>query len=236
VSGVVLAGDRIIANSDPTVFAVAEKQAVVDLICESAQKSGYRFEFYRFGSAFLENYDPDKTGCLIVEHHLPDMRGLDFLHRLREAEAMIATIILLGRQDVHLAVESIKAGAVDVLSVPIRPEDLRAKIQEAIRLDMAFRRDRGRLLEVRARFDRLAPREREVLELVVKGRTSKEISQHLNISRRTVEAHRASIMAKLNARSCVDLVRMSVAYIAYQGNGPTAGLFSGYGADFRHRR
>lgn len=163
-----------------------------------------------FGSAeaFLEEYDPNWAGCLVVDIRMPGMSGLELQERLTAQRALLPVIIVTGHGDVPMAVAAVQRGALDFIEKPFRAQPLLERIQEAIRVD-AQRRDKQR--QRRRAADRLAsltPREQEVLEKLVIGKSVKEIAADLGLSHKTVQVHRAHIMEKSQVASLPELVRL----------------------------
>lgn len=167
-------------------------------------------EVRSFASAteFIENYDSSAVGCVIVDIRMPIISGLELQDRLRRIDPQIPVIILTAYADVSLAVRAMKNGAIDFLEKPVGDQMLLDTIHHAIQQDQARRRftaDTERTTEL---FQRLTSREMEVLELVVEGLSSKEIANQLDVSFKTVEAHRSKIMKKTEANSLPHLIRM----------------------------
>jgi FixJ family two-component response regulator len=136
------------------------------------------------------------------------MSGLDLQERLHEMGSMIPIIFVTAHGDVPMAVDAVKAGAVDFIQKPFRDQELLDKIQEALEFDVRIRAKEGELDEIRARLATLTERESEVMELVVDGKANKNIARALGISQRTVEIHRARVMEKMKVRSVSLLVQL----------------------------
>jgi two-component system response regulator FixJ len=148
--------------------------------------------------------------CLITDLRMPDMSGVELLERLNEKGAMMPSIVITGHGDVPMAVAAMKAGAVDFIEKPFEDEVLVDAIKRAAsRLDTVAEIED--VATLRSRLDLLSDRERQVLSAVVAGLPNKTVAYDLNISPRTVEVHRANIMAKMQARNLPELVRMSIA-------------------------
>lgn len=188
--------------------------------------AGFTVKAHDSARAFLsENWKPEEV-CLLTELRMPDMDGLELLTEIRRRGIDAPSIVLTGHGDVSMAVAAMKAGASDFIEKPYSE----AMIIDAIR-DVSARFDihdknilRIAPADVRRRLQQLTSREREILEGVVAGLPNKTIAYDLEISPRTVEAHRASIMAKMQARSLPELVRMSLAVdLNAEKNGPDRG-------------
>jgi two-component system CheB/CheR fusion protein len=174
-------------------------------------RAGYRVRVFADAQAFLDAHRTGDTGCLIVDVRMPGMSGLEMLARLAAAGAALPTIIVSGQADISMAVEAMRAGAIDFIEKPIVPETLLAAADRALRraLGPAERGTAGAAAGLR--LAALTKRERDVMMLIVAGFANKEVAGRLGINRRTVEAHRATIMKKMGARSLSDLVRLEIA-------------------------
>jgi len=172
---------------------------------------------FRTGSAYLAQLQPDASTCLILDVTLADMSGFELQRRLA---GTCAPVIFVTRQaKVALSVRAIKAGALDFLTIPFEPELLLHAVRAAIDLDRSTRAQRERVRDLRERYQRLTPREREVLPLVVSGLLNKQVASALGISEVTVEIHRGRVMQKMGAGSFADLVRMADRLAEHEGMG-----------------
>jgi RNA polymerase sigma factor (sigma-70 family) len=196
--------------ADPTVFVVDDDAGVRNSMRRLISSVGLHVETFRSAHEFLRAYDPQAPGCAVMDVRMPEMSGLEVQERLAEADYSIPIIFVTGHADVPMAVRSIKAGAVDFIEKPYRPQSLLDGIQHALTLDEHRRREWQESTEIRSRLSRLTPREREVLDLVVDGRTSKEIAQRLGLSPKTVHVHRSEVMLKMKAGSVAELARLVV--------------------------
>ena len=194
-----------------TVFIVDDDAAVRDSIAELAESVGLRAEAYGAASAFLDAFDPARPGCLVLDVRMADMSGLVLQQRLNQLQARIPVIVLTGHGDVQMAVEAMKAGAVDFLQKPYRDQALLDAINAALGADAAVRHGNA----ARARFERcmatLTDREHMVLRLVLAGQISKETGKALAISPRTAEAHRRNLLRKFGVGSAKALIALSAA-------------------------
>lgn len=154
------------------------------------------------------NPPSNQPGCLIVDLHMPGPSGLDLQQALLKADHPLPLIFLTGHGDIPASVQAVKQGAEDFLTKPVRKEVLFAAIERALAREARERQSRLRRQEIKARFNSLTPREREVLEHVVQGRLNKQIAADLETSERTIKAHRANLMAKLEVQSVAELVRL----------------------------
>jgi two-component system response regulator FixJ len=192
----------------PTVFVVDDDEAVRDALRLLLESAELKAETYPCAQAFLDAYDPERTGCLVLDLRMPGLSGLDLQERLRENNIALPVIMLTGHGDVPAAVRALKGGAVDFLEKPYDSEMLLGRIRQAIDRDRQMREQSHRQAAVAERLEHLTPREREVLDMIVAGKANKVIAFELDISERTVELHRARIMRKMGARSLPQLMRM----------------------------
>ena len=192
-----------------TVFVVDDDAAVRDSIAELVESIGLRAEGYASAPAFLEAFQPERPGCLVLDVRMAEMSGLALQQRLNALGARIPVIVLTGHGDVPMAVEAMKAGAVDFLQKPYREQSLLDSINAALAIEEAARHSRATADKFDQCFATLTDREREVLKLLLAGKTSKEIASALAISPRTAEAHRHNLLRKFGAGSTKELMSMS---------------------------
>jgi FixJ family two-component response regulator len=189
------------------IHVVDDDDSVRNALARLLRAAGYDARTHRSAGEFLLAERPDVPGCAILDMRLPGPSGLDLHQRLCEEENPLPVIFLTGYGDIATCVRAMKAGAVDFLVKPVRREPLLASVQLALERSVANRSLRARMGALQQRYDSLTQREREVLALVVSGRLNKEIAGALGNSERTVKAHRAHIMDKMQADSVADLVR-----------------------------
>jgi FixJ family two-component response regulator len=195
------------ATSDPIIFVVDDDDAV-RLSTEMLVRSmGLRAESFDSAAEFLDDFDPQQPGCIILDIRMPGMSGLELQEHLNGIGATIPVIFVTGHGDVPMAVKAMKAGAVDFLQKPFRDQELIDRVHAALDRDTEEREESEARAGIQARVDTLTTREVEVMEQVVEGRANKEIAFDLGLSPRTVEIHRARVMAKMTAESLPDLVR-----------------------------
>jgi two-component system CheB/CheR fusion protein len=194
----------------PVVFVVDDDSHIRDAVREVLEEDGRAVEDYATSEAFLEAFRPGREGCLLIDAYLPGMSGLELLQRLKDAGHQLPAIMITGNSDVPMAVQAMKAGALDFIEKPIGRGELLASVDRAVEQS----RDAGKLLAWREKAANqladLTLREREIMELVVAGRASKNIAVDLGISQRTVENHRASIMRKTGSTSLPALARLAI--------------------------
>ena len=165
-------------------------------------------ETFESAQAYLGAFDAERSGCLVLDVRMPGMSGLDLQVYLKSEILHPPIIIITGHGDVPMAVRAVQAGAVDFIEKPFNDQSLLDSVHRAIERDAEQRGQASRLADIKERLDRLTPREREVLELVVAGKRNKVIAADLYVSQSTVEAHRAKVMEKMEAGSLSDLMRM----------------------------
>lgn len=192
----------------PTVFVVDDDAAVRDSIGELVESVGLEVEGYASASAFLDAFRPDRAGCLVVDVRMAEMSGLTLQQELNAMSARIPVIVLTGHGDVPMAVQALKAGAVDFLEKPYREQALLDSINAALSADAAARRSSATVDSFDQRLAMLTVREREVLDHLLAGKTSKEIARSLVISPRTAEAHRRNLLQKFGAGTARELMSM----------------------------
>ena len=196
-------------NSDrPTVFVVDDDARVRSSLVCLLESAGLRVAVFGSAKEFLQTSRRDSPSCLVLDLNLPDGSGLD-LQRELVSDAPLPIVFISGHGDIPSTVRAMKAGAVEFLSKPFSDTDLLRAIDTAIALDRAAREKRSQLADLRRRYERLTPREREVLPFVVSGFANKQTAGKLGTSEVTIGVHRGQIMRKMAAGSLADLVRMA---------------------------
>ncbi len=194
----------------PTVFIVDDDEAVRDSIKELVRSVGLGAETYASAQSFLQVFDANRPGCLVLDVRMAHMSGPALQERLNTLGASIPIVFISGHGDITVAVKTIKAGAVDFVQKPYREQQLLDSINEALQRDAAARRAAGIHTGFAERQATLTEREREVMALMIKGLSSKVIAQTLGISYRTVELHRSHILEKLGVRTVAELIRLAL--------------------------
>jgi two-component system, LuxR family, response regulator FixJ len=192
----------------PCVFVVDDDDAVRSSLRLLLKSVGQTAEAYPSAQAFLDAFDPDRPGCLVLDIRMPGMSGLELQQKLNAMHAITPIVFITGHGDVPMAVEAMQNGAVDFIQKPFRDQDLLDRINQAMEKDKANRTGLLARDEIRRRMATLTPREREVLDLVTQGKANKVVAGDLDVSQRTVEIHRARVMEKMEASSLAHLVRM----------------------------
>jgi two-component system response regulator FixJ len=195
---------------EQTVFIVDDDAAIRDSLRMMLEAAGHTVRDFASAQSFLS--EPDlRGGCLIVDIRMPGMGGLELQEELVRRKANIPVIVITGHGDVPLAVRAMRAGAIDFVEKPFDEDRMLQSVADAV---AAGQRAEGRAAEAkeaRELLGQLTPREREILDQLVKGHANKVVAHQLGISPRTVEIHRASIMEKLHARNLSNVVRTALA-------------------------
>jgi two-component system, LuxR family, response regulator FixJ len=196
-------------NEQPTVFIVDDDEGVRRALDWSLRTEGFRVQSFASAEAFLESARGDWPGCLVLDLRMQGMSGLDLQEALAQHGCEIPIIFISGHGDIPTTVKAIKAGALDFVEKPLQRELLVQRIREAFHEDEERRRERTLRNEVLDRYRSLTAREREVMELVTKGLSNKEVARTLAISPRTVENHRARVMTAMQADSIAELCNLA---------------------------
>jgi FixJ family two-component response regulator len=202
------------ADSDhavPTIHVVDDDQSILRSLSRLLRSKGYPVKQFSSAEEFLHfrGNSIDAPGCVIVDLELPCLNGLELQARLKQQKDLLPVIFLTGHGDIPSSVRAMKEDAIDFLTKPVRVDDLLAAVHRAITVDTEARDLQRQKQKILACYQKLTPREREVLIWVVRGRLNKQIALELGTTERTIKAHRAQIMAKMQAQSVAELVRLS---------------------------
>lgn len=197
-------------NTKPTVILVDDDPSMLKTMCRTVRSMGWIVRDYGSAQEFLDEVAPTLHGCIVLDIRLPGMSGLALQQRLRSDDVHTPIIFVSGYADVPSTVQAMKEGALYVLEKPFREQLFLDCIALAIDWDAELRGRLANLAEAKSRFGLLTSREREVLDLIVAGRLNKQTAAELDISERTVEAHRVKVMKKTRANSVAELVRLAV--------------------------
>lgn len=193
------------------VYIVEDDDAVRESLQLVLESVGYKTQSFPSANDFLDAYDSDMAGCMVLDIRMPGMNGMELQRKLNERNSILPVIFVTGHGDVPMAVEAMQQGALDFVQKPYREQELLEKIEHAFKLDKANRDSLSQRQSISTRLQSLTPRELDVLRLMVEGKANKVIAIDLDISQRTVEIHRARVMEKLEANSLAHLVRMVMA-------------------------
>jgi len=194
----------------PIVHVVDDDDSVRTAVVRLLQAAGYEARGYASAGEFLlGRSDRNAPGCVVLDVRLPGPSGLDLQEALARLEVPLPIVFLTGHGDIPMSVRAMKAGAVDFLTKPVSREALLAAVRVAVARDADTRAAREGLRGLRARYDSLTPREREVFAGIVAGRLNKQIAADLGTAERTIKAHRAHVMEKMDVASVAELVRIA---------------------------
>lgn len=196
-------------SDEPTVFVVDDDASIRRSLERLLRSSAFGVRSFASARDFLDARRVERPACLVLDVQLPDLSGLDLQRELIASGVAIPIIFVTGHGSIPLTVQAMKAGAVEFLTKPVRSRELLAAVSAAIERDRVSHSASLEADALRARYERLTPREREVLALVSAGRLNKQIAGELATAERTVKFHRAHIMTKMQAASLAELVRMA---------------------------
>lgn len=191
-----------------TVFIIDDDDALRDSLAFLMRSIGLEVQAFATAEAFLAAYDPDQAGCLVTDVRLPGMSGIALQEALERQQKDIPVILISGFAEVPTAVKAMKRGAIDFIEKPFSNDVLLDCIRKAIDIDAQRREANAARRRLQARVERLSPREREVMHMMVAGLSTKEIAYDLGLSDKTVEVHRSHVMKKMCVTSVVELVRL----------------------------
>ncbi len=192
----------------PMIYIVDDEFSVRDSLTLLLESTGLTVISFDSGETFLENYDPDSPGCLILDIRMPLMSGHELQSALLDRGLSIPIIFISGNAEVSDSIKAFRVGAFDFLEKPIISNELLARVNDALKVDSEHREKAKKKLQIQKHIDHLTAREKEVLGLIVESHSNKEAAKMLNISNRTIEAHRCRIMDKMGAENVIDLLKM----------------------------
>jgi FixJ family two-component response regulator len=193
----------------PIIHVVDDDAAFRTAVSRLLRAAKYEVRGYASAVEFRDSDSCAEPGCILLDLQMPGVSGFDLQQLLARMEEQLPIIFLTGQGDIPASVRAMKAGAVDFLTKPVRREALLSAVQNALAIDAKGRGERAVLRELQDRYEKLTPREREVLVHVVSGRLNKQIASNLGAAERTIKAHRASIVEKLGVQSVAELVRLA---------------------------
>jgi two-component system response regulator TtrR len=193
-----------------TVFIVDDDQAVRDSLKFLVESNGRAAQTYASAKAFIDGYNPDMPGCVLLDVRMPEMSGFELQKEMQKRQITIPIIFISAHGTVPAAVRALKLGASDFVMKPFNNQVLLEKIDQAIEADKIHREERDRKQHIADRMANLTARELDVMRLIVEGMPAKKIAEQLGISNKTVDVHRSHIMHKLEIKSVAELVKMVV--------------------------
>jgi two-component system response regulator FixJ len=196
--------------SEATIFLIDDDASIRDSLGLVLSLKGKRTQLFASAEAFLETYRPEWRGCILTDLQMPGMSGLDLQQALRNRRIPLPVVVLTAHGDVATTRLALKNGAFDFLEKPVDDEILLDVLQNALREEMLRHETHRAEHAARSRLDRLTPRERDVLHLLVEGLSQRGIGERLDISPRTVEVYKARMMEKLQCRSVAEVVRTAL--------------------------
>ena len=196
------------ALTEPTVYLVDDDPILCTLMESLFKGEGIPVETYSCAKTFLTAFNPDNPGCLLLDIAMPDMNGLQLQEKLNELGNTTPVIFLTGTSNVKMAVEALKAGAIDFLEKPTPPSAVLDSVRRAMSVDLESRYNHLVISQIEQRILLLTPRELEVMKLIVQGNPNKGAARILEISSRTVEVHRKRVFEKMQVDSVVDLATL----------------------------
>ncbi len=208
-------------ETDPTVFIVDDDPAVRQALMTLVRSMRLRAESYESAQQFLDAFDADRPGCMLLDVRMPGISGLGLLEQFNREEIPLPTIVMSAYGDVPMVVRAMKAGALNFLEKPCRDQQLWEAIQEAIKWDADHRERMALRAQVRHRLQQLTRGEHDVLALLIDGKPNRTIATELNLSVRTIEVRRAKIMDKMKADSLAELIRLTLSADPHCGKRPT---------------
>ncbi|GMR07067.1 MAG: response regulator FixJ [Gammaproteobacteria bacterium] len=197
-------------NNGPTVYIVDDDPSVRDSLSWLLESENLATSIFASAEEFLDAYHHEWNGCITLDVRMPGMNGLELQEQLDQRGNSLPIIIITAHADVPMAIRAMKAGAFDFIEKPFLDEQLLNCLRRAIKAGGRARREQDQRLEIEQRYATLTPRERQVMQMVVAGKANKVIAADLELSSKTIEAHRSRIMSKMKARSLSALVRMAM--------------------------
>jgi FixJ family two-component response regulator len=196
-------------EENPTVLVIDDDPTLRDSIGQLLRSLGIDARLFASVSDFLKSDNPEGPACLVLDVRLPGRGGLAFQRDLTAMNRDLPIIFITGHGDIPMTVQAMKHGAIDFLTKPFRDQDLLDAIEAGLALDRARRANEKELAILRKRFERLSPREREIMIQVTKGRLCKQIANDIGLAEGTVKVHRSHVMRKMEAGSFPELSRMA---------------------------
>ena len=197
-------------NEEATIFVVDDDPAVLRSLATLVKVVFPRVKMYASAVEFLDAYQPGEPGCLVLDVAMPGMSGLELHRKLIEKKYDLPVVFVTGHANVQMAVGAMQTGAVNFLEKPFREQELWDSIRKALETDQFNRRRKARRRRIEKRIAQLTPAERQVLDLVLDGKSNREMAAELDLSIRTIEDRRAKMMKKMRAGSVVELIQLAM--------------------------
>jgi FixJ family two-component response regulator len=197
-------------EAEALVFVVDDDDSIRKALARLMRSVGLNVETFGSAAEFLAHGPHPGPACLILDVRMPGLSGLDLQKELAESGSTLSVIFMTGHGTIPMSVQAMKAGAVEFLEKPFDDQTLIDAIHEALKKNQQARQKKAELREIHERVNSLTPREREVFALVVTGKLNKQIAFELGTNEKTIKAHRARVMKKMQADSFADLVRLAV--------------------------
>jgi FixJ family two-component response regulator len=198
-----------LTEAPATIIVIDDDPEIREALGSLLRSVGFAVNLLASVGDFLRSGRPNGPTCLVLDVRLPGQSGLDFQLELSRENIQLPIVFITGHGDIPMSVKAMKGGAVEFLTKPFRDQDLLDAVHVGLARDRAWLENEKSLATVRARFDSLTPREREVMALVVTGRLNKQIASDLGVSEITVKVHRSQVMQKMGTRSLPELARMA---------------------------
>ena len=196
-------------DTNPVVYVVDDDSSVRNAITMLLEASGFKVETSDSARAFLERDLVDASGCVVLDVQMEGLSGLDLQQELTTANVHLPIIFITGHGDVPMSVQAMKAGAVEFLTKPFREQELLSAVRQAVARESVAHTEHTERASIRQRYEKLTPREKEVMALVAQGLLNKQVALKLSASEGTIKIHRGHVMLKMQAGSIAALVRMA---------------------------
>lgn len=213
-------------TEDTVIHVVDDDDAVRGALSRLLRSVGYGIRSHASAGEFLKTTLPDAPGCIVLDVRLPGISGLELQDQLKKADVALPLVLMSGHGDIPMTVRAMKAGAVDFLTKPFRDQDMLDAVGAAVELHRTRRSETLKASVLKVRYDRLSPRERQVMQAACAGKLNKQIGAELGIQVITVKVHRANVMRKMEASSVAELAQMALVLTQVNGH-----LYRGIGSD-----